>query len=87
MASVQGTKAFVSRFPKHSARKLAGFNISPFGYGCYRVDHSNEAYKQSMLTAIRGGCNVSNAWSIEHTAVILNDTGVGYILKLYVWTE
>jgi hypothetical protein len=86
MATVRGTKAFVQKFPKHNANTLAGFSVSPFGFGSYRVDHSNDAFKQAMLAAIRGGCNVSCLQSDpqnSHYVVILE--GDRYIVKLYVW--
>ena len=55
------TAGFFARFgdvPKRSIRQLGGFNVSAFGFGCYRVTDADPRHRAALETAIVSGCNL-----------------------------
>ena len=55
------TAGFFARFgdvPKRSIRQLGGFDVSAFGFGCYRVTDADPRHRAALETAIVSGCNL-----------------------------
>ena len=60
MASIEGTKNFISNFPDIKSKLLGKteFQVSICGFGCYRVDDGIPQHHNALEKAILSGINV-----------------------------
>ena len=60
MASVKGTKNYISNFPdtKYKVLGKTGFHTSICGFGCYRIDDGIPQHQKALEKAILSGINI-----------------------------
>jgi aryl-alcohol dehydrogenase-like predicted oxidoreductase len=60
MASVEGTKKYLSNFPEIKSKVLgkAGFEVSICGFGGYRIDDGIQNHQKALEKALLSGINI-----------------------------
>jgi len=60
MASIEGTKNYISKFPDIRSKILGktGFYTSICGFGCYRIDDGIQQHQNALVKAILSGINI-----------------------------
>lgn len=60
MASIEGTKNYISNFPNIKSKLLGktGLNVSICGFGCYRIDDGIPQHQKALEKALLSGINV-----------------------------
>lgn len=60
MASIEGTKNFISGFPEIKSKLLGKtkYNISVCGFGCYRIDDGIPQHQKALEKSLLSGINI-----------------------------
>ena len=82
-ATISGTKAYFSTHPLTNSGAITlgktGWQISPVGFGCYRIYDTNTGHIEALKLALESGCNLIDA-STNYTNGSA-EKGVGKVLS------